>query len=309
MKHTGIDLYKAGKSAEAVRSLSQAVKEKANEKNAELWNFLGLALMANGENKDSRKAFEKAVKIEPTNSAYRLNFAYAHFLLRDLGKARSEAEKSLAIDPKNVAAMIIRGSSHFFEGNLDKAETDAKFAIASDETFSQGYILRAKVLMARVGAEVTNGSNIRQELATLEEAVGSLKTGYQKCRDDECRKAIQEELDNSEPFLAHFSKKAFEPGDPNPEPEPGVTPLKIIKKYAPGYTNQARAANVVGSIRMAVLFGVNGRVESVFVLKRLGSGLDEAAIIAARRIQFEPMKRDGVAVPVVKMMEYHFDIR
>lgn len=308
-KHPGIDLYKAGKNAEAVRSLSQAVKEKNTEKNAELWNFLGLAYFGVNDNKNARKAFEKAVKLDASNSQYHSNYAYAHLLARDLRKARSEADKATGIDPKNLNAMIVRGMANFWQGDLTDAERDADLAISTDERFSQGYILKSTVLMGRLGERVAKGATIRKELALLEGATKVLNTGRQKCADDACRRLIDEEMGDVQPFLEYFSKKPFEPGDPKPEPEPGVTPLRITKKFPPGYTDQARSAGVEGTISLAVLFGASGKVESVIVLKKLGAGLDEAAIRAARRIEFEPMRRDGIAVSVVKIVEFSFDIR
>jgi TonB family protein len=44
------------------------------------------------------------------------------------------------------------------------------------------------------------------------------------------------------------------------------------------------------------------------VIKSLGYGLDEAAVSAARGIKFEPKMINGKPVPVVKTIEYNFNI-
>jgi TonB family protein len=98
------------------------------------------------------------------------------------------------------------------------------------------------------------------------------------------------------------------PDAPPPPLEPGVTPIKILTKPRPKYTDAARQDNTEGKIIVAVVFGANGTIQHVLLLKRLGSGLDEEAVKAARAIKFEPMKRDGKPVAVVKQIEYTFEI-
>ena len=64
-EHPGVRLYREGKYKEARESLAAAVREKANERNAELWNALGLSYVAEDKFKDARKALEKAVSLDP----------------------------------------------------------------------------------------------------------------------------------------------------------------------------------------------------------------------------------------------------
>ncbi|MBA3770617.1 MAG: energy transducer TonB [Blastocatellia bacterium] len=85
-------------------------------------------------------------------------------------------------------------------------------------------------------------------------------------------------------------------------------PLKILSKPKPGYTDSARTNGKQGTIVLAVLFSANGRIEATLVLKRLGYGLDEHAVNAARRIKFKPKTVGGKPVQVVKMVEYSFAI-
>lgn len=273
-----------------------------------MWNYLGLAEMAVGENKNGRKAFEQAVKLEGSNPVYRTNLAYAHLLLRDGKKARSEAEKAIALKADSPDARVIRGTTLLWDNKLDEAEAEADMAIGIDSSFSQGYVLKSDALMRRVGINVAKGSTVKQEINLLADAVRILKSGGQKCKDQRCREMIKEELDQVEPFYAYFSRDKTIPSGAAVDVEPGVTPLKIIKKSPARYTESARAAGAQGTITLAVIFGANGRVETVLLLKRLERSLDQQAVAAARNIQFEPMKRNGVAVPVVKMIEYSFSI-
>jgi TonB family protein len=67
-------------------------------------------------------------------------------------------------------------------------------------------------------------------------------------------------------------------------------------------------SGVQGTITVAALFGSNGKVLNVLLIKRLGYGLDEQAISAARAIRFEPQQKDGKAVSVVRLVSYTFNI-
>ena len=87
-----------------------------------------------------------------------------------------------------------------------------------------------------------------------------------------------------------------------------MVPLKILSKPKPGYTDSARTKGKQGTVVLAVLFGANGRIEGTLLLNRLGYGLDEQAMSAARRIKFEPKTVGGKPVPVVRMVEYSFAV-
>ena len=74
-------------------------------------------------------------------------------------------------------------------------------------------------------------------------------------------------------------------------------PKSIVK---PTYTNEARAAQIEGAVRVEITVDENGTVIGVKVLRGLGYGLDEAATNAAKQMTFEPGTRCGKAA-VVKL--------
>lgn len=98
--------------------------------------------------------------------------------------------------------------------------------------------------------------------------------------------------------------------DDGPPPRPvGVTqPLKILSKPRPGYTDAARQNNVQGTVILRVTFLGSGQVGSISAVKGLPYGLTEQAIAAARRMTFEPAKRDGIGQSVTRQVEYTFSI-
>lgn len=306
--HPGVDLYLAGKNLEAINSLSRAVTQKEYKSNGEVWNYLGLAYVKGNNYKKAVKSLETAVKLSPGNSVYYSNLAYVYILSRQTSKAKSASKKAIELDPKNITAYYVRGSASLWELKLDDADKDANQIMAIDPAYPQGYVLKSNILIAKLGQRVAKGSTVRDQISFLKDATDILKSGVEKCKDSPNHKLVDEELEAIEAFYSYFSKEKSTPANTTTEPEPDVTPIKILRKPRPSYTDSARQANVQGTITVAVLFGANGKVQHTMLLKRLGNGLDEQAIIAARKIEFEPMIKDGKPVSVVKILEYTFSI-
>jgi TonB family protein len=86
------------------------------------------------------------------------------------------------------------------------------------------------------------------------------------------------------------------------------TPVEIISKPRPAYTEEARSLRIEGEVLVEVLFGASGEARIVHVLRGLGHGLDESASAAAREIHFRPAKRDGVPVDSVAIVHIFFQL-
>lgn len=306
--HPGVELYKAGKTKEAAKVLSSAVRQDEYKTNAEMWNFLGLAYNSIDEDKSAKKAFETATKLKPGNASFRVNLGYVLLVNRKINDAQSQFEKALKIDPRNVDAVYLRGISNLWEDKLDSAMADAESAIGVSPQNFQGYVLKSDVLIAMLGKKVVAGANVRDEVDFLRQAVGVLEDGSKLVSSEPDKKHLASELEGKTVFYKYFTREKADPLLPKPAPDPGVTPLKVLTKRKASYTDRARSAGVEGQIRIAVLFGANGKIEHTLLLKRLGYGLDEQALSAARNITFEPQKKDGKALSVVRIVEYGFDI-
>lgn len=81
-------------------------------------------------------------------------------------------------------------------------------------------------------------------------------------------------------------------GDPCQEPAAKPKPRSVPQPLG---TEAARAAGVEGKVRVQLTVDESGRVTDVKLLQGLGYGLDEAALAAARRAEFEPALRCGKA--------------
>lgn len=93
-------------------------------------------------------------------------------------------------------------------------------------------------------------------------------------------------------------------GEKNPKIK--NSPLKVIFKPKPSYTDLARKSNTVGTVKLRVTFLRNGGIGSISVVEALKNGLTEQAIAAAKKMAFLPMKIEGQSVSVTKIVVYSF---
>ena len=75
-----------------------------------------------------------------------------------------------------------------------------------------------------------------------------------------------------------------------------VSPVEVLEKPRPAYTQEARSRRIKGTVLLDVVFAASGQVRVVGVLRGLGYGLDEAAAEAARKIRFKPATEAGAPV-------------
>jgi TonB family protein len=79
-----------------------------------------------------------------------------------------------------------------------------------------------------------------------------------------------------------------------PEPVRRIdTPVEVLFKPTPDYTDEARALRIEGEVVLDVQFTADGQVHVLRSVRGLGHGLDEAAMRAAERIRFKPALSGG----------------
>ena len=86
----------------------------------------------------------------------------------------------------------------------------------------------------------------------------------------------------------------------------GVTAPRVIYAPDPEFSEEARKAKYQGTVVLWLVVGSDGRTQKIRVQRTLGMGLDEKAIEAIRRWQFEPARKDGVPVAVQINVEVNF---
>jgi TonB family protein len=86
----------------------------------------------------------------------------------------------------------------------------------------------------------------------------------------------------------------------------GVTAPQLTHKIEPEYTEEARAAKYQGTVVLYVEIGPDGKARNMRVLRGLGLGLDQKAIDAVGKWQFQPGMRNGVPARVQATVEVNF---
>jgi TonB family protein len=89
--------------------------------------------------------------------------------------------------------------------------------------------------------------------------------------------------------------------------EPG-SPVEIIEKPKPSYTEEGRKRGVEGEVRLAVQFTADGHVRVLRVLQGLGFGLDEQALHCAEHIRFKPATHGGQPIDSTAVVHIVFEL-
>jgi periplasmic protein TonB len=87
----------------------------------------------------------------------------------------------------------------------------------------------------------------------------------------------------------------------------GVSAPEVIHSVDPAFTQQARAADLQGTVSIQLIVDPQGYPQDVHVVRSLGMGLDEKAIEAVRQYRFRPAMYQGhpVAVQMIVDVAFH----
>jgi len=88
----------------------------------------------------------------------------------------------------------------------------------------------------------------------------------------------------------------------------GDTPVEILEKLNPAYTDEARRLHIEGEVLIEILFPATGPARVLRVLHTLGHGLDENAVAAAQSIRFRPATQGGQAVDSTAVVHIAFQV-
>ena len=94
-------------------------------------------------------------------------------------------------------------------------------------------------------------------------------------------------------------------------PGNGVTLPRVLHEERPQYTSDAMRAKVQGTVLLECVVKPDGSVGDVQVIRSLDPtfGLDQQAVVAARKWRFAPGTRLGEPVPVLITIELTFTLR
>ena len=91
-------------------------------------------------------------------------------------------------------------------------------------------------------------------------------------------------------------------------PAAPTSPIEILFKPRPVYSEEGRRLRVEGEVQIEMIFEASGSLEVVRVIRGLGRGLDESAIGAARGIRFRPAQRGGRPVDSTAIVHIVFQL-
>src|SRR5580765_2467354 len=82
--------------------------------------------------------------------------------------------------------------------------------------------------------------------------------------------------------------------------------LKILEQPKPELPQNYLTLDVQGTVVLKIQFLDFGEIGEITPLKTLPNGLTERAVVAARKIKFEPEKKDGKPVTVTREIQYYY---
>ena len=82
----------------------------------------------------------------------------------------------------------------------------------------------------------------------------------------------------------------------------------ILYREKAQYTQIARINLVEGTVVLQAIFGSNGEMQNIRVIRGLPDGLTRKAIEATRKIKFYPATKDGEPVSVRGGLEFSFNL-
>jgi TonB family protein len=89
---------------------------------------------------------------------------------------------------------------------------------------------------------------------------------------------------------------------------PATTPVEILSKPNPIYTEEARRLRLEGEVLLEVMFGANGQLHVNRIVRGLGHGLDDAAITAADKMRFKPAQHENQPIDSTAIVHVVFQL-
>jgi len=88
-----------------------------------------------------------------------------------------------------------------------------------------------------------------------------------------------------------------------------ITPPRLSEVAVPEYTAEAKKKKIEGTVTLVIVVDKKGDVIDAKVVKGLGYGLDENAIVAAKEWKYKPAEKDGEPVAVKMEITVDFVLR
>jgi TonB family protein len=88
----------------------------------------------------------------------------------------------------------------------------------------------------------------------------------------------------------------------------GMVPPSVLSRVTPLYTDEAKRAQLSGTVVLQAVIRTDGIVDIVRVVRGLAGGLTDSAIDALKQWRFQPGSKNGKAVDVALNIEVNFNL-
>ena len=239
--------------------------------------------------------------------------------VKKYGDAQKELKRALKLKKDSPEANLLLGVAYKGSNKRKDATKYVREAIKHRQNYPEAHYLLA-VLMFETnkmgearqeietafaqGIKVAHAHVIRGDLKLLEKRYGAAVEDYEKAiqiatPQDEGLARLRELAAALKSYVEFQKHKG----------DPAYQKAKLLNRPMPNYSIEARRAGVQGMVELAVLISEKGEVSSVLLFSRLGYGLDEEAVKAARKLKFTPASKDGHPVPYWSRVFVEFNIR
>ncbi len=320
-RDNGIALLKKGDTKAAIEALRRAVKD--DEKDAVAWQQLGVALTRDGKLRDARKAFETSIKLRPELAESHVGLAYVFLQTGNTNDAARETTLALTLDANSHEARYLAGAIELQRSDYAKALAQAEAALKLKSDYAPALLLKSRSLVALTVQRVRpvadksqpdemlsdeeREANRQEDAVRFKDAAQTLAR-YLQLAPNVANANLREELETLQFYADAYAKRTG--GEPVVfRPSEVTTKARPIRYGYPTYTDEARQAQVTGTVLLRGVVSADGTVKNILVIKSLGYGLDESAMRVARQTRFEPATKNSHPVLQYVVLSFKFGLR
>ena len=222
------------------------------------------------------------------------------FAAEKFERAIEHADEALRLRPDFGAAQYLKGQAVLYIYADESDRVARKYPLRPGAEPAQ----RAAALGAREREFAPLVARMREAAARMEEFVNSQPNHPDAPAWRELVGTLRVYGREMRP-AASPSSVPGDAGDAD-EGETATTKARMSKNPEPEYSKEAREDCISGVVRLRAVLASDGTVKHILPVKRLGYGLTQRAIEAARGIKFTPARKGGRPVSQFVLLEYNF---
>jgi TonB family protein len=298
--------------------IDAAVRIAASQKNYEILEDAAKAAEKQGKYDAARQLLQPAVNIRAEKAgANSVEYAVGLMKLGDLESLRgndksaedfySRAVPILGDKPAAVGGLMYLGKASLKQKEYSRAADYFQRAEIADPARAGDALLWSAIAQQRQGnldqAEALYKTALLRQVPNSTGAAATMliyaKFLRQQNREDEAKEAEVRAIAAQKASAVTPQVNALRIG-------PGVSAPVPVQKGEPQYSEDARIAQLSGTVVVSIVVGTDGLAHDIQVVRGLGLGLDEKAVEALGKWTFKPAIRDGQPVPVAATIEINF---